>query len=281
MKKLFSLSIVVLFLTTACDRFKVSETASGLKFQSHIKNNGLKPKVGDIITFHAVLKTSLDSVLKDTYKEGSPMVMQLQTSTFKGSYEDGLAMMAVGDSATLFIPADSLFRPQFQQQVPPGVLPGTDLRFILKMVKFQSKEEFQHEQNENKTNEPKIIADYVGKNLVGASKTASGIYFKKATITQGQSIAAGNEAVVHYTGKFFNGQVFDSSVPRGETFKFVVGAGMVIKGWDEALLLMKKGEKGIFVIPSNLAYGPDGMQGAIPPHSPLVFEIELVDINKK
>ncbi|MCX6784410.1 MAG: FKBP-type peptidyl-prolyl cis-trans isomerase [Candidatus Komeilibacteria bacterium] len=88
---------------------------------------------------------------------------------------------------------------------------------------------------------------------------------------------AGQNISVHYTGTLTNGTKFDSSVDRGQPFNFVLGAGMVIRGWDEGLVGMKIGEKRKLTIPSSLAYGDAGT-GPIPPKATLVFEVELLAI---
>jgi peptidyl-prolyl cis-trans isomerase B (cyclophilin B) len=106
--------------------------------------------------------------------------------------------------------------------------------------------------------------------------TASGLKYIVIKKGNGVKPKAGSTIKVHYTGKFLDGKVFDSSVQRNEPFSFAVGTGQVIKGWDEGLLLMSKGEKCVFIIPPQLGYGAGGA-GPIPPNSTLIFEVELID----
>ncbi len=109
--------------------------------------------------------------------------------------------------------------------------------------------------------------------------TPSGLQYVVEKEGTGAQPTAEDEVTVHYTGKLLDGKVFDSSVNRGEPATFPLNR--VIPGWTEGVQLMKEGAKYTFFIPSDLAYGAQGVPGAIPPHSTLIFEVELIKVNKK
>ena len=98
------------------------------------------------------------------------------------------------------------------------------------------------------------------------------------TVGTGDVAVAGKNVTVHYTGWLTDGTKFDSSVDRGQPFQFPLGAGRVIKGWDEGVAGMKVGEKRKLTIPPDLGYGPQGMPPAIPPNSTLIFDVELLGV---
>ncbi len=109
-----------------------------------------------------------------------------------------------------------------------------------------------------------------------AVTTPSGLKYVVVEEGAGDSPQKGAMVSVHYTGKLLDGRKFDSSYDRKQPIEFPVGSGQVIKGWDEALLGMKKGEKRVLIIPPNLGYGPSG-RGPIPPNATMVFDVELVN----
>jgi FKBP-type peptidyl-prolyl cis-trans isomerase len=108
-----------------------------------------------------------------------------------------------------------------------------------------------------------------------AIRTSSGLMYIILKEGNGATPTSGALVEAHYTGMLLDGTKFDSSVDRGKPLLFLVGRGEVIKGWDEAFLSMKKGEKRILIIPPSLAYGDKGM-GTIPPNETLIFEVELM-----
>ena len=107
--------------------------------------------------------------------------------------------------------------------------------------------------------------------------TASGLQIKTLVVGTGDKAEPGKTAVVHYTGWLLDGTKFDSSVDRGTPFEFPLGAGRVIKGWDEGVSTMNIGGKVELIIPPDLAYGPSGAGGVSPPTATLKFEVEFLD----
>ena len=117
---------------------------------------------------------------------------------------------------------------------------------------------------------------------MGMTTTASGLQFEDTTLGTGEEAVTGQNCEMHYTGWLWvnnaKGKKFDSSLDRGDPFSFALGAGQVIKGWDEGVAGMKIGGQRTLVIPSNLGYGARGAGGVIPPNATLLFEVQLLGL---
>jgi peptidylprolyl isomerase len=116
-------------------------------------------------------------------------------------------------------------------------------------------------------------------NLVNTMTTASGLQYTELRAGSGPKPQTGEIVSVHYTGTLADGTVFDSSREQGEPISFPLGVGYVIPGWDEGIALMNQGGTATLVIPPELAYGAQGVDGLIPPNSSLTFDVELVTIS--
>lgn len=148
----------------------------------------------------------------------------------------------------------------------------TDLHsFEAAMQKIEARKEMERNMDQMK------FESEMKKTYPGAVGTESGLMYVITEKGNGETPQKGAKVTVHYTGKFLDGKVFDSSVKRGTPFEFSLGVGQVIKGWDIGVAQMQKGSKSTLLIPYWLAYGEGGYPGAIPPKSHLIFDVELID----
>jgi FKBP-type peptidyl-prolyl cis-trans isomerase len=114
----------------------------------------------------------------------------------------------------------------------------------------------------------------------GMVTTASGLQYEDLVVGTGPEAKSGDAVSVNYTGWLEDGTKFDSSIDRGVPFEFTIGAGMVIKGWDEGVAGMRVGGKRKLIIPPDLGYGASGAGDVIPPNATLIFEVDLLEIQK-
>ncbi len=129
-----------------------------------------------------------------------------------------------------------------------------------------------------------LISMFTMSNLLAKGKIVkmeSGLKYEITAKGNGEACKKGDLVRVHYTGWLMDGKKFDSSKDRNQPFDFKLGAGMVIKGWDQGVEGMKIGEVRMLTIPSDLAYGDRGAGGVIPPKATLKFEVQLLEINPK
>lgn len=308
MKITFSAKIALIAITaavalTGCNNspypdYEQSETGLYSRFYNKVEG-GVKPKAGDVVYVNMHYKNANDSVIwdsKSASRDGTGTIyFPIEEAKHKSSFEEGLFSMSVGDSASFKMIADSTF----PAELPAGIEKGSIITFEVKLNKVMAKDEVEKERAKRmeeqkvmmelrKNEEPKAMEKYLADNKITAKPTASGLIYVEKKKGSGPKPAAGAIVKVNYTGKLLDGTVFDTSDEATakqtglyderrpyEPIEFPLGKGQVIPGWDEGIALMQAGSKGIFIIPSAIAYGPQG-GGPIPPYSPLVFEVELV-----
>ena len=268
-----------------------TKAENGLHYQFFTQDeNGVKASVGDGVSMsivYALKRQPKDTILFDSKlntDDGTGVIRYiLPKSSFQGSLEDAIMMMAKNDSAAFIISADSFFlKTNKMQSLPPFVKPGEKMQVTIKMVEIKTKKELDDNQKKQEAEmaamqdaeKPKLDA-YLAENKITTTPTASGLIFIETQKGKGKDHPKASDVVtVHYTGTLLDGTKFDSSLDRGEPTTFPLN--QVIPGWTEAIQLMTKGSKAKLIIPSALGYGPRG-GGPIPPFSTLVFDVELID----
>lgn len=300
-KNLFLLAVAAVALSSCGGGFKQGK--GGMLYNIHEDKSGVNIQTGDFISVNLIAKTEGDSVLFNSYTTGRPIPTLVPKAQFDGDIYSALTLLSEGDSATVKINADSMAKKG--QPKPPG-FKGKYVVYQIKVEKviakgkltdavFQNRvtEYFKTVSEAMKKEEPAKIEKYVAANNLKVTKTASGVNYVITTPGSGPSPVVGDTVEVNYTGKLLTGKVFDTSIksiaqkdkalfnPSNpyKPIRFPVGTKQVIAGWDEGLMLLNKGAKATFIIPSALGYGEQGM-GPIPPFSTLVFDVELVSITK-
>ena len=206
------------------------------------------------------------------------MAVKLQNDTEKMSYAMGLNVAEY----IAHTPVD--LSPELVLQGLGDALAGTPaissdeyasfMRMLHAKIQEASREQAKNQAEKNIREEKEFLA--ANKQKAGVSETPTGLQYEVIQNAEGRKPTRSSKVRVHYTGTLLNGQVFDSSVQRGEPAEF--GLSQVIPGWTEGLQLMSEGAKYRFFIPARLAYGERGAPGAIPPNAALIFEVELLKI---
>ncbi len=239
--------------------------------------------IGDLVFVEMMGKTDKDSLVMSSYVQGHSFQIFVPSPSYKGCFYEMLTLMGEGDSAEVSVVADSFFLRSMGSPMPDFITPGSKLKITIKMISIVTKLEYDQRMAEDAKNadadQNTNIQKYIADNKLQMIKTSSGLYYQFPLKGFARRASLGDSVTVHYTGYFLDEKVFDSSIPDDRPITFKVGSEAIIKGWSEALQLMSIRDKILVIIPYQLAYGEKG-GGVIPPYTPLIFEIELLDIKK-
>lgn len=302
MKKSILLFAASGLLLTACQNFKKAE--GGLEYKIAKDAGAEKAVSGDLLSVDMVVKTDRDSLLNSTFDAGIPQIVQLYPDSIikqnPGDPTGLFKLVGEGDSLVFKIDLDSVAA---KTQQPKPAFADKFIIYTIKVQKHFKKGKltdqqlgeqvtkyFEEQTAKLKNAETGKVEAFLKNNKLAPKKTASGLQYVVTKEGSGKNAAVGDTVVVNYIGRLTNDKVFDTNQadlakkhnkfnPQRpyEPLRLHLGVDGVIAGWTEAFQLFNKGSKATLIIPSALAYG-ERPAGEIPPYSPLIFDVEVIDI---
>lgn len=287
MTKAFS-KLTILILFAACTGNSpypgFAKARHGIYYQLHtLGDSGRKAMYGDYITADIEYITMQDSVFFSGRRK-----LLLEDSEKKGLIDRCFLMLNQGEKATFIISADDFFHKTLESELPLFIAAGSVMKVVIEMIDIQTEEEYELEKvaflnwiDDFGEYERVILQQFINEEEMPVEPTSTGLYYLKINPGNGNTIEIGDTVTVNYEGKFLHGKFFDSTVRRNQPFQFVYGTEwQVVKGLEEAIGMMSEGEKSMFILPSELAFGTEGSStGIIPPFTSLIFEVEIIAVN--
>jgi FKBP-type peptidyl-prolyl cis-trans isomerase len=277
--------------------YDASDNGLYYKFYTEQNEDGQKPMVGEHVMISFKIKTTeKDSLLGESKNmqtgQPGPIEMPVEKPTFVGGFEEGLMMMSPGDSASFIISADSfMLKTNRMEKLPPFIKPGSMLTLDVKLISIKDSltvkkerekmmadrevqmKEMEKQMEERKGSETTEIEAYLKTSKITVKPTQSGLYYVERKKGTGTRVKMGDNVKVNYSLFFLDGTMLESN-----TAVFPMDVQGMIPGFVEGVTMMNQGGKATLLLPSSIGYGPYGNQ-AIPPYTPLVFEVEVVEVN--
>lgn len=245
------------------------------------------PKMEQIVMFEAAMRTQNDSVFWDTKHDASNgLCVALTSKIIQGSCKKYFLKMVEGDSVSLLMKPSVLFRDYFDTIVPSFCINDSLVKLDVKLIQIISRAEFESLKNnsiggdveeDTELQELQFIDCYLLQNYKFVKADANGIYQLEKNTTNLEAVSAGKRVKVSYRGFFIDGRPVDATE---QTIEYIYGTpDQFIKGLNIVIGKLKKGETTKIIVPSRLAFGEFGSSnGSIPPYTPLVYNIKIIDI---
>lgn len=288
---------------SSCQKTKVTEK-DAIEF-TYVKEGAEKATNGDFLLYNLEITTASDSVIYSTLTQPFPGYLMANDSiTPQNGMDEIFLSLRIGDSITFEASAKIVFSGNQPEPIKEddvikvrlgayAVKTEAEMQAFYEEVMKKEQEKSAERAKALLVEEAKTIDAYIAEKGLSAQKTANGLYYVIEQEGTGEATTPGTTMYVNYAGYLLDGTLFDTSFPEiakannvfsegrpYEPLPVNVGMGQVIPGWDEGLLLLKKGSKAKFIIPSPLAYGENGAGALIPANSILVFDVEVTDVQK-
>ncbi|HUR64895.1 MAG TPA: FKBP-type peptidyl-prolyl cis-trans isomerase [Chitinophagaceae bacterium] len=285
--KLFMASLLGIVLMMACGKSSYKKTPGGMPYKIYPGKDSQQVRAGSFVKLSITKKVN-DSVLFTTDK-GLPAYQFVSPTVTPYDISELWTSLKVGDSLVMTQMVDTFIK-RNPEQVPPQFRNGDRVLTYIKILAVfptdsLTRMDYENEVKKITANESKVVEKYLADKKISTVKTPSGAFVEMIQQGTGAKPVVGNYVSVNYTGTSWSGVRFDSSTDSAfghvQPYSFTAGIGEMIKGFDEAVLMMAKGTKVKVYIPSALGYGPQGRQPNIKPNEHLIFDLELVDIKDK
>lgn len=284
-KILFFLTLTIVF--SSCEYFSkypgFSKTNTGIYYQLlKFGESSKKAKPGDYLTVDIMYTTMNDSVFFEGRRK-----LQITEPLYAGAIDECFLMLAEEEKAAFIISANDFFTKTLETTLPAFIHKEDPMKVLIDVIDIQTEEEYILEKEaflnwieDFGDYEKVVLRQYVEQKKIEIDPTETGLYHLIVNEGIGEKVFPGDTITVHFEGRFFNGKFFDSTKRRNSPFKFVYGKKwQIIEGLEEAIGRMVEGEKSLFIIPSQIAFGETGSStGIIPPYTSTLFEVELLEV---
>ncbi len=239
---------------------------------------------GDLITINISYSTLNDSLFFQGVRK-----LKLEDPGIKNSVYSSFVKLHNGDSASFIFKTSDFFLKNMHSGIPSFLVKHKRIKINVSVLDVQTAAEYQYEKQqfikwteEINTAERDIILGFLREARLTVNPAPGGLYFLLTKSGSGKKPVKGDIVKIHYEGRFIDGRFLDSSKELDEPLEFVFGQEfVVIKGMEEAIGMMREGDKALIIVPSSLAFGSSGAgEGIVPPFTSLVYELELLNVSK-
>ncbi len=278
------------------NNISVSPSSTGVYVITQNAGSGRSIQKTDFVKINLTVSSIEGKKIFSTLDQGRPITFEFGQPFDTKGFDEAVTNLKKGSKITAIVPAEMGFGERGKKDMTGEdiIAPYSPVVYDIEVLDLKTKAEHEKAQKDEEAKaekasaeamgkEPALIAQYVKDNKITAKPNGSGLYYIEKVKGTGAKATAGKKVKVHYTGKLFNGKVFDSSLTREPStpFEFTLGKGEVIAGWDEGIGMMNAGGKATLIIPSKLGYGANGAGNDIPAYAPLVFDVELISVSDK
>ena len=290
MKRINLMLIVsmVALLISACNEQKYpgfnEDKESGLFYKIHTDiQDTVVANIGDVMSAYMTYRTMNDSVFGGSQAE--PFDVPMIESTYKGDVFNALALLHAGDSATFIMNSDSFFMKTVGAPRPEFLDSASVFYLDVHIVDIKTKADLEMEAQENAARmqamEQEVLLKYFAENNISMSPDEMGLYIIENKKGNGVNVEVGKFIEADIVAIALTGDKFIDTYTEGKPYTIEVGTGQLGMGFETAITKMSEGGKLTLISPSSMAFGERGIQGYIPPYSPVVYEIEVIKVISK